>query len=138
MPAVCSETSSSPLIDLVPVVYAVPHRFEYEKTQGSMENWESYGRWQCSLLEGRDLLPEELRAEVHRRTDALGTPREKVRALYDYLGETTRYISIQLGIGGLQPMPAEEVFRTKFGDCKALSNYLKACLRSAASPPTTR
>lgn len=128
MPAVCSETSSPPLIDLVPVVYAVPHRFEYEKTQGSMENWESYGRWQCSLLEGRDLLPEELRAEVHRRTDALGTPREKVRALYDYLGETTRYVSIQLGIGGLQPMPAEEVFRTKFGDCKALSNYLKAML----------
>ena len=128
VPAVCSETSSPPLIDLVPVVYAVPHRFEYEKTQGSMENWESYGRWQCSLLEGRDLLPEELRAEVHRRTDALGTPREKVRALYDYLGETTRYVSIQLGIGGLQPMPAEEVFRTKFGDCKALSNYLKAML----------
>lgn len=128
VPAVCSETSSPPLIDLVPVVYAVPHRFEYEKTQGSMENWESYGRWQCSLLEGRDLLPEELQAEVHRRTDALGTPREKVRALYDYLGETTRYVSIQLGIGGLQPLPAEEVFRTKFGDCKALSNYLKAML----------
>lgn len=128
VPAVKPEPASPPLQELVPQVFAVPYEFTYEKTQGSMHDWAAYGAWQCSLLEGRDLLPEALRAEVHRLTDSLPTAREKVRALYDYLGRSTRYVSIQLGIGGLQPATAEEVFKTKFGDCKALSNYLRAML----------
>lgn len=123
------EPARPPLLDLLPVALTAPYDFVYEKTQGSMRDWASYGAWQCSLLEGRDQLPDALKAEVHRRTDHLATPREKVKALYDYMGETTRYVSIQLGIGGQQPSPAAEVFRTKFGDCKALSNYLLAMLK---------
>lgn len=128
-PAVKPEPTAPPTTDLLPLVLAAPYDFEYEKTQGSMCDWASYGAWQCGLLEGRDVLPDALKLEVHRLTDALPTPREKVRALYDYLGRSTRYVSIQLGIGGQQPMPATEVFKTKFGDCKALSNYLRAMLR---------
>lgn len=128
VPAVKGERASPPLEELVPQVLAVPYSFQYENTQGSMRDWASYGAWQCDLLEGRDRLPEALRAEVHRLTDTLPTAREKVRALYRYLGSTTRYVSIQLGIGGLQPATAEEVYKTKFGDCKALTNYLRAML----------
>ena len=100
VPAIKPEPASPPILDLVPLVFAVPEEFEYEKTRGSMRDWASYGAWQCGLLEGRARLPEALRAEVHRRTDGLATDREKIRALYDYLGESTRYVSIQLGIGG--------------------------------------
>ena len=128
LPAVEAEEMMPRLIDLLPMVFAVPYDFRYGQTQGSMRDWQSFGTWQQELLEGRDALPDALRREVHALTDTLATPREKVRALYDYLGATTRYVSIQLGIGGLQPMPAAEVFRTKFGDCKALANYLRALL----------
>lgn len=129
VPAVKAEPYAPPLFDLVPLVLTAPYEFEYEKTRGSMRDWASYGAWQCGLLEGRGELPEALKQEVRRRTDSLSTPREKVRALYDYLGQSTRYVSIQLGIGGQQPMTAGEVYTTKFGDCKALSNYLGAMLR---------
>ena len=128
VPALKSEPARPPLLDLLPAALTAPHDFIYEKTQGSMRDWASYGVWQCSLLEGRDQLPDALKQEVHRRTDHLTAPRDKVKALYDYMGETTRYVSIQLGIGGQQPASAAEVFRTKFGDCKALSNYLHAML----------
>lgn len=129
VPALKKEPAAPSPLDLVPFVLAGPYEFRYEKTEGSLRDWATYGAWQGGLLAGRDRLPEALRAEVHRLTDHLASPREKVQALYDYMGRTTRYVSIQLGIGGLQPASAEEVFKTKFGDCKALSNYLHAMLR---------
>ena len=56
---------------------------------------------------------------------------EKIRVLYAYLREKTRYVSIQFGIGGFRPFPASQVDRTGFGDCKALSNYFQCLLRAA-------
>lgn len=132
--ALPDEEMSPDAFDLLPMVLAVPYDFRYARTQGSMRDWQSFGAWLWGLLEGRDRLPEELRSEVHARTDTIAAPRDKVRSLYDYLGESTRYVSIQLGIGGLQPMSAEEVFRTKFGDCKALTNYLRAMLAECGIP----
>ena len=41
-----------------------------------------------------------------------------------------RYISVQIGIGGWKPISAEEVDENKYGDCKGLTNYTKALLRS--------
>ena len=133
VPAIKPEPASPPILDLVPLVFAVPEEFEYEKTRGSMRDWASYGAWQCGLLEGRARLPEALRAEVHRRTDGLATDREKVRALYDYLGESTRYVSIQLGIGGQQPATAEEVSRLNSATAKPSPTTCTPCSESAAS-----
>lgn len=114
---------------LTPRVYFAPAEFVYYKFRGSAASWEDYGHWQWNLMEGRDVLPEGLAKEVHELTDTIATKRGKIKALYDYLGRTTRYVSIQLGIGGLQPMTAAEVYKNKFGDCKALSNYMKAMLK---------
>jgi hypothetical protein len=78
---------------------------------------------------GRDILPEDVRRQVHALTDTITDRRRKVYALYQFLQQNTHYISIQLGIGGWQPFPAEYVATRKYGDCKALSNYMIALLK---------
>ena len=114
---------------VLPHIYFTPHEFYFLGTKGNAATWEEYGKWQWALMEGRDILPEELKRIVHSITDTIPLRREKIKALYNYLGSTTRYVSIQLGLGSLQPMSAEEVFKNGFGDCKGLSNYLKAMLK---------
>ena len=61
-------------------------------------------------------------------TDTCSSDNSKIAVLYKYLEKTTRYVSIQLGIGGLKPLPVEYTRKTGFGDCKGLSNYMRAML----------
>ena len=115
----------------VPAVIAVPYEFKMGESTGTLESWETLGTWYSKLAEGRDvLLPADVE-KVKELTANCKTDMEKIAALYKYLGEKTRYVSIQLGIGGWQPMSAEEVGKTGFGDCKALTNYMQALLKEA-------
>ncbi|MDR0893450.1 MAG: DUF3857 domain-containing protein [Mediterranea sp.] len=136
LPSIPREPYAPPLSTLTPYAYFAPSVFKFDKSEGSMENWKSFGKWQLGLLEGRDVLPEAARAKLHQLVSGCTTDREKVKAVYDYLGQTTRYVSIQLGIGGWQPMAAADVCRMGFGDCKGLSNYTRAMLKELGIPST--
>jgi hypothetical protein len=127
--AIEKELYGAPLEALIPIVYLGPDNFIFDGSQGDMSSWKSYGNWQYGLLKDRDILPPELKEKIHQLTSGCNSEKEKVKVLYDYLATNTRYVSIQLGIGGLQPAPATNVYKTGFGDCKALSNYLKAMLQ---------
>ena len=113
--------------ELFPRVYFAPSAFKYDKSEGDISTWQKYGAWQYQLLDGRDQLTDPFRAKLHELTAHCSTDREKVKAVYDYLAKTTRYVSIQLGIGGLQPIAATDVCCTGFGDCKGLSNSSAPC-----------
>lgn len=118
-----------PVEKRIPTVLASPADFNYYGIPGNASTWEEYGNWQMHLLVERDELPEPLVAQIHALTDKLSTCYDKAKALYDYMLFSTRYVSIQIGIGGLRPMSAKEVFNTKFGDCKALANYYISMLK---------
>jgi len=119
---------------IAPMVYIAPAKFALEKYEGDMSTWQGLGKFIYSLNSGRDILPENIKLKVHELADRITNPKEKVAVLYRFMQENTRYISIQLGIGGLQPFDANYVATKKYGDCKALSNYMYSLLKEAGIP----
>lgn len=116
--------------ELVPQIIASPSTFEFGGYEGKSDSWEEFGQWIISLNKGRDVLPEDVKLKVKELTANLKTPEEKIKAVYEYMQNKTRYVSIQMGIGGYQPFEASVVEKTGYGDCKALSNYMVSLLQS--------
>lgn len=125
------EYASPYFVDIAPVVYFGPSKFEVEKYQGDMTTWESLGTFVYNLNRGRDQLPEEIKQKIHSLTNGVSDPYKKIELLYNFLQQNTRYISVQLGIGGWQTFDAKYVADRKYGDCKALSNYMYSLLKEA-------
>lgn len=111
-------------------VLTAPNEFEVEGFKGSLKTWKDIGLFDNTLCEGRDILPENIQQEVKQLVANITDPKLKVKKIYEYLQSKTRYISIQLGIGGWQPFEASYVAEKGYGDCKALSNYTKALLKN--------
>ena len=117
--------------EYLPMLILKPESFTMEKYSGNLNTWDDLGKWICKLNAERDILPEECRVKVHAMTDTIGDPYMKISTLYHFLQRTTRYVSIQLGIGGYQPFDAATVYKYGYGDCKALSNYMRSLLKEA-------
>jgi len=113
-----------------PLVELSPNKFEVGETKGSCESWKEIGIWSSTLIEGKDKLPEATVAKMKEITFNCKSDFEKVKKVYEYMQQKTRYVSIQIGIGGWQPFDANVVDKYSYGDCKALSNYTKALLTS--------
>ncbi|MEN0053022.1 MAG: DUF3857 domain-containing protein [Mucilaginibacter sp.] len=101
---------------------------------GDFNNWQSFGNWIKSLNDDVCTLSPERIAEVKKMTDTIKADKDKARVLYEYMQKSMRYVGIQLGIGGYKPFPATFVDQKKYGDCKALSNYMRALLSAVNIP----
>jgi transglutaminase-like putative cysteine protease len=122
------EPYSPPLHQVVPNLSVAPVDFDYGGYGGRMDSWKNYGLWQQKLNEGRGELAASTKREINELTAGIADKEEKARLVYNYLQNKTRYVSIQEGIGGMQPFPAALVDEVGYGDCKALSNYMVALL----------
>ena len=116
--------------DNFPYVDLATDQFSYYGIQGDLSSWKSFGSWIRDLYKGLDELPSDRQIYFQNLVKDAPNDMEKIRRLYHYLQENFRYVSIQLGIGGLQPFSASFTDQKKYGDCKALSNYMKAILKA--------
>lgn len=109
--------------------------FNHEGYDAIVRNWSDVGLWMHNnLLKDRDMLPEATKEKARSLVKGVTDDLEKAKRIYEYVQENTRYISVQVGIGGLQPISAIDVDRVKYGDCKGLSNYTKALLDVVGVP----
>lgn len=113
-----------------PQIILSPNKFELDGYPGDMSSWENFARWSASLMTKTNNLTEERKQFFRNLVKDATDDHDKARIIYKYMQENCRYVSIQLGIGGYKPFDADFVDKKKYGDCKALSNYMYACLNA--------
>jgi hypothetical protein len=118
------------MLNFLPFVEIIPLQFTYG-ISGSTASWRDFGEWQYTLNHGLEVLPPAEKQKIAALTGQIQDKKQLTRILYHYVQDNTRYVSVTLGIGGMKPFPAEYVSTNKYGDCKALSNYMKAILHVA-------
>jgi hypothetical protein len=124
------EPFSVPSNEIFPYVLTAPSDFEFDGYKGNLSSWDQIGKWASDLSQGKDNLNEETIKTLQSLVANTNDDIEKTKKIYEYLQSRTRYVSIQIGIGGLQPFDASTVHRLAYGDCKALTNYLRAMLKA--------
>jgi len=130
-----SEPYSPSFTDITPYVRLSVNKFELAGVMGTVNSWDDFGRWMSAeLLKGKDELPDAVIENVKKLVKGVDDPIEKAKIIYDYVQRKTRYINVAIGIGGWQPMPANEVEKLGYGDCKALTNYTKTLLDIVGVP----
>lgn len=125
------QSYSNHAFNYLPAVHLAPDEFIFERRKGSMKTWEDFSSWIYSLNSGRDELPEATKRIILDMVKDTNDDVEKARRIYEYMQSKTRYVSIQLGIGGWQSFEAKMVDEVGYGDCKALVNYTMALLKVA-------
>ncbi|WP_316803242.1 DUF3857 domain-containing transglutaminase family protein [Pedobacter nototheniae] len=131
LPAIKTEPYHPDPETYLPVVKIAPQNFIYYGHKGNYTNWQQFGKWVYDdLLKGRDALPAATVQNIHDLVKDEKSDKDKAKIIYDYLQKKTRYVSVQVGIGGLQPLPAADVDRLGYGDCKALVNYMQSLLNA--------
>jgi hypothetical protein len=128
IPAVEVETSMPPLSAIaaqVAVKYYPRDPGMRLKTSGS---WKEIGLWYNDLTASSRMPTPQIQQKVKELTSGITDTIQKMKVLTSYAQKDIRYAAIEIGIGGLQPHSAADIYTHKYGDCKDKVTLLSAML----------
>lgn len=97
--------------------------------RGGFQNWNDVGAWYLDLTKGRRDASPAIRQKVQELTASSSDVLGKMQALAAFVQRDIRYVAIELGVGGVQPHPAADVFARRYGDCKDKVTLLSSMLK---------
>jgi len=101
------------------------HNFTYFNTVDDLYSW-------CHGLAKNAVTNQDvINAKAKELTAGLSGDIDKIKAIFYYVQDNTRYIAFEDGIAGFKPEAADEVLRKKYGDCKGMANLTRALLAAA-------
>jgi hypothetical protein len=130
VPSFEAEKNMPPETDHRMSVLFAPDQFDLAGYPGSTNSWKAFGKWYASLARKQYELSRQPCSMIADVVKNCASTEEKVRALYQFLQRKTRYVSMDLGIGGWKPRRAESVLATGYGDCKDLTTLFIAMLNA--------
>jgi tetratricopeptide (TPR) repeat protein len=100
------------------------------------KSWDDMGRWYWGLVRDQFTADDEVRRRVAEITKGLTDDKAKVRAVYDFVVQKTRYVALEFGIHGFKPYRCAQIFARGFGDCKDKATLIVTMLKELGIPAT--
>lgn len=100
----------------------------------TMPDMLALGRVAKTFFEPNIEINDEIRTLAQRLTAGAADDRAKAKALYSWVAQNIRYVSISLGQGRLVPRPASQVLHNRYGDCKDHVVLLESLLTAVGIP----
>ena len=106
--------------DIFPILISNPLSYSYADVLGQHNNWREYGQWiYDSFLRDKNIqFTPQLKATLEEYVQGSTDPVEISKAIYKYVQDNTRYVSVSLGDGGLNPADPNKTHETQYSDCK--------------------
>ena len=92
------------------------------------KDWNQLAAWHAQIHAGTSDASPAIQQKVQELAPATMPLFDRIKALAHYAQKDIRYAAIEIGIGGIRPHPAPEVFAHGYGDCKDKAALLKAML----------
>ena len=117
IPALNPEPSMPPWPELLGSVHVSTYK-----------SWDDLGRWYWGLIKDQFDLDEETRKLAKKITDGKTTELDKVKAVYKWVTENTRYVALEFGIYGYKPRRCVQTVARGWGDCKDKATVIATLL----------
>lgn len=92
----------------------------------TFESFQELGRWYAGQTSDQLVPGPDVKKLARELTGDLSEPLEKIRAIYRFVTDQTRYVGLEFGIHSYVPYQVSDVLMRKFGDCKDKSALLVA------------
>jgi tetratricopeptide (TPR) repeat protein/transglutaminase-like putative cysteine protease len=96
----------------------------------TFQSWNEVADWYAELERDRRIPTPEIRAKADEIARGQQSDEAKAQALYYWVSQNIRYVSLSFGVGRYQPHPAADVFSNRYGDCKDKTTLLEAMLEA--------
>jgi hypothetical protein len=93
--------------------------------------WGDVTRWYNRLSAPRMKCGAAAAAFAQQLVAGASSDEEKLRRIFEWVRDRVRYVAVEIGIGGFQPHPADDVFKNLYGDCKDMTTILCALAQEA-------
>ena len=114
-----------------PYILVIPKKAEIKGTTSFyFDTYDHVYQWCKSMTDKTYSDMAVIEKKAAEITQKCLTDEDKIKEIYSWVQNNIRYIAIENGLLGYIPDNAHDVLKKKYGDCKGMSNLLKALLRS--------
>jgi hypothetical protein len=130
-PVINKEVFMPPPADFASHLAFCPLRFRFDHRTYPSQSWEDIAGWYWEISQASIMPDPEVTFLASRLTAGLSSKPGKIKAIFDFIQERIRYISIAIGTGAYRPHPCGDVLEYGYGDCKDMTSLLIAILSAA-------